>query len=192
VLLSKRNYINDTLNGWFEEYYNNGQLSALGFFHNGMLDSTLIGFDIDGDTASIFNYYRNTWHGVEKWFYNKKLAFRFKYNFGIFDSLWPGNFIDSDYEKRTLKFTIKKDTVRTLVNQKYSEYFIREDSLYYIHFYKNNILRIVSVYNDYYPDNPYFNPFEIIEKRIYFKRKPYRLKYIFNYKDKLKTRYYYK
>ncbi len=184
TIISKQHYLNDTLNGYFENYWFNGQISEKGFYKKGILDSLSVSYWENGERRAEINYTNGILNGITTTFNTRgEITSRIKYNEGNTDSNYIELFVDSNVSWEN-KAVDKIDTIKTYLpsvwNKVYAIY-INDSLCKEMKFYKD----MICIENFY--DNT------LLKKRIvYTKKKPYRIEKIFYFeKEKLvKTEYY--
>ncbi len=200
IIYSMQNYNNDTLNGYFENYwYNNGNISEKGYYKNGKLDSIFIAYWEDGQIRGISNYKNGVFNGIVS-SYNKdeKLILRRNYILGNIDPNYNDFYVDTtlvfdnkikvDYTSKTIN---KIDTVITKYDTKWnkeSDIYINDTLCKHIDYYKNKV-KIETIYQNsedykriiYSRNKPYY-----IEKILYFQKNKLIKKEEFDKNGKLK------
>lgn len=191
TIINMFNYRNDTLDGPFIVYWENGNIADIGFYKNGLIDSIEIGFWEDGITkrgeVTFINGVGNGY--ATSYDRSGQITTHYRYINGEIDSTYSNTFVSKDFipdarVPEAVPYT-KIDTVTSYFyskkwNKKIDIYI--NDTLNHEIFYKWNKLHI---------QNDYFNG--IATKRvIYAEYNPKIIQRIYYYNNEklYKTEYY--
>jgi antitoxin component YwqK of YwqJK toxin-antitoxin module len=171
-----QHFIDDTLNGYFELYwYTTGKKSDKGFYKNGKLDSTFVGYWENGQKRGEANYVNGLLNGIVISFNEEgKTTSQLKYINGKVDSSYEESFVDSsivwDNEARN-----KIDTVKTSYasdwNKKYAVYV------------NDTLSKEISFFKDIITIENFFDKAVLTKRIVYSKTKPYRIEKVFYYNN---------
>lgn len=164
---------NDTLNGYFERYWLNGNISEKGFYKNGKLDSTFVGYWENGQMRGEANYTNGLLSGIVISFNESgKPTSKLKYENGIIDNSYVESFVDSSIVWDN-EVANKVDTVRTTYpsawNKKYAIYV------------NDTLSKEISFFKDVIAIENYFDKAVLTKRIIYSIKKPHNIEKIFYY-----------
>lgn len=95
TVLSMKHFRNDTLDGYFEEYWRNGRISNKGYYTKGLLDSVFLSFWENGEKKFEGIYKNGLLNGIVKtYFRNGGERTKEKYVKGVIDKNFTDSFID--------------------------------------------------------------------------------------------------
>lgn len=184
TVFAMENFRNDTLNGYFERYWYNGQISEKGFYKEGKLDSIFIAYWEDGEQRGEAFYLKGLLNGiVTSYSKNKEISTRLKYLNGLIDSSYKESFVD----KRLVMDNYvrnKIDTLKTIYksgwNKKYAIY--QNDTL----------IKEISFYKDVIAIENFYERKVLFKRIVYSKVKPFKIDKIFIYEngELVKTEFY--
>lgn len=175
TVFAMQNFVNDSLNGYFERYWRNGKISEKGFYKNGQLDSLFIGYWENGKIRGEASYSNGALDGLVKSFnQNSELTSRLRYIKGVLDSGYTETYVDSSLDWDYLAKS-KIDTVITNYNSDWNKkYAIYEN---------DSLTKDISFYKDHVAIENFYHKGIIVKRLVYFKMKPYTIEKIFYYTD---------
>lgn len=172
------NYRNDTLNGYFERYWKNGQISAKGYYKDGKFDSIFIAYWENGQELGISYYKNGKLNGVALSFdQNGKIKIRQKYIDGQIDSSYAEEYIDS-----TLIFdnSIRNKIDTVITYWKYTKW----NKIYSIYI-NDTLSKEINFYNDRPGHINFYERAELYKRVVYSRKKPYHIEKIFYFQNDL-------
>jgi antitoxin component YwqK of YwqJK toxin-antitoxin module len=173
TVIEMQNFLNDTLNGYFERYWYNGRVSEKGFYKNGLFDSSYIGYWENGKKRGEIFYRNGELDGIAVTYdQSENVTTRLRYINGKVDSTYESMYVDPTIEWDKQPSDVKRiDTLQTTFNSDWNKKYViyTNDTLTAeINFFQNKIA-IESLYEG-----------GIIYKRIiYFKKAPGKIEKIF-------------
>lgn len=176
VINSLRNYKNDTLNGYFENYwFTNGIVSEKGFYKNGLLDSIMTAYWENGLERAKLNYKNGLLNGItithDK---NGNLTSKIRYINDKRDSTYTEMYIDPNIEWDNDR-PIKKDTIYTQeMKGKYEKYAIYRD---------NKLVQAYNIKDRIKLNETFYTSPENYKRIIYCTKKPYGIRKIFYFEN---------
>jgi antitoxin component YwqK of YwqJK toxin-antitoxin module len=178
VVISMHHFVNDTLQGYFECYFNNGQISEKGYYKEGKLDSIVIAYWSNGMIRAEIPFSEGKLNGVatsydengnivlrNRYFNGKKDTM---YGFEIFNPLYYSDYLHPSYIKSYLIMESNKyfSPIKILHDTVYK--YISE-TLTYVEIYKNGILcKQTQLNNGYVYKDIYFTNNKVDKMNIYY------------------------
>lgn len=175
LIFAMQHFLNDTLNGYFERYWQNGKISEKGFYKKGNIDSIFIAYWENGQKRGEAYYVAGLLNGLVTSFNEKSaLTSRIMYINGKVDSSYKLSFIDSSFLSDS-RIRNKTDTVKTTYKSNWNKKFAiyTNDSLSKeISFYKN----IIAIEN-------FYDKTTLKKRKVYYRKKPYNIEKIYYYEN---------
>jgi antitoxin component YwqK of YwqJK toxin-antitoxin module len=183
TIYSMEHFKNDTLNGYYERYWNNGKVSEKGVYLRGKVDSTNTGYWENGFKRMEEYYNNGLLNGIATTFDSSgNLTSRYKYSNGVIDSSYKESYIDpklipDNLSKKHLSNSglIKTDTLF------YNYPYISRSKEYVV--YINDTLNKDIIYYNGVANIESFYEKGLLKKRIvYYHKKPFNVERIFYFR----------
>lgn len=175
TVFAMQHFVNDTLHGYFERYWQNGKVSERGYYKKGIVDSVFIGFWQNGKKRGEAFYANGLLSGIVISYNDEeKITSRLKYVNGVVDSSFEMSYLDSsivwDNQARN-----KIDTIKTVFNADWNKRYA---------IYTNDTLsKELDFYKDRLTIESFYDKAVLMKRIIYSKTKPFRIEKVFYYKN---------
>lgn len=183
-VLEMKTFIDDTLNGYFERYWNNGQVSEQGYYKEGKLDSIVVGYWEDGKQRSFVNYKNGKLHGLTiSYGDDGSMINRLFYVNGQLDTSYSNVYQDSivyaeSELKAKVKASLKLNNYDTLFYY-YSSDWNERQAIYF----KDTLFKVIEFFKGEVAIEGYYERGLEVERIVYYEELPGRIEKVFFYKN---------
>ncbi len=176
TVFAMQNFRNDTLNGYFERYWQNGLVSEKGYYKNGCIDSVFIAYWENGLLRGEAMYKNCKLHG-ELISFNKigNMTTRMLWVDGVVDYNYVLHFIDSNL----IKVNPHLNKIDTIV--KVCDFSVWNKE--YIIYVNDTLSKEITFYKDVPVIFDFYNNAKLYKRIVYSRSRHYFLEKIFYYEN---------